>query len=172
MSAAPLGYDRLLIDVTEFSHTIRVEVRIYADNESMRRAATIYMVESAIQSDDLDSPISDVAFPEGTLGVTIMPSVEIDSQTHVVKYGDSPECIIYLSREHLQPYVISHECTHAAMGLYNAEILARDGKAKARKHMTVTNELVAYVQSELLRCIIEKLSGKCVKEHNNALHRD
>lgn len=68
-------------------------------------------------------------------------------------------CVIYLSREHLLPHIVSHECVHVAMGLYNAEILGYRHKAKACKHMTVSNELVAYVQSELFRCTMEFLDG-------------
>lgn len=67
-------------------------------------------------------------------------------------------CVIYLSREHLLPHIVSHECVHVAMGLYNAEILGYRHKAKACKHMTVSNELVAYVQSELFRCVMEFLA--------------
>lgn len=60
--------------------------------------------------------------------------------------------------EHLLPHIVSHECVHVAMGLYNAEILGYRHKAKACKHMTVSNELVAYVQSELFRCVMEFLA--------------
>lgn len=115
-------------------------------------------VESSIESNDLDRPIGDAAFENGTAGITLMQSAPIDTQTNVVKYGNSPMCVIYLSREHLLPHIVSHECVHAAMGLYNAEILGYRHKAKACKHMTVSNELVAYVQSELFRCVMEFLA--------------
>ncbi len=150
-------YQRCIIDLTEFAHKVSVEVRVYDTEETMRRAACIDLVESSIESDDLDRPIGDAAFENGTAGITLMQSALIDTQTNVVKYGDSPMCVIYLSREHLLPHIVSHECVHAAMGLYNAEILGYRHKAKACKHMTVSNELVAYVQSELFRTIIDFL---------------
>lgn len=135
-----------------------VEVRVYDTEETMRRAACIDLVESSIESDDLDRPIGDAAFENGTAGITLMQSAPIDTQTNVVKYGNSPMCVIYLSREHLLPHIVSHECVHAAMGLYNVEILGYRHKAKACKHMTVSNELVAYAQSELFRCVMEFLA--------------
>ena len=156
---ASFKYERCIIDLTEFSHKVSVEVRVYDTEETMRRAACIDLVESSIESDDLDRPIGDAAFGNGTAGITLMQSAPIDTQTNVVKYGNSPMCVIYLSREHLLPHIVSHECVHAAMGLYNAEILGYRHKAKARKHMTVSNELVAYVQSELFRCVMEFLAN-------------
>ena len=143
---ASFKYERCIIDLTEFSHKVSVEVRVY-DTE-----------ESSIESNDLDRPIGDAAFENGTAGITLMQSAPIDTQTNVVKYGNSPMCVIYLSREHLLPHIVSHECVHVAMGLYNAEILGYRHKAKACKHMTVSNELVAYVQSELFRCVMEFLA--------------
>lgn len=159
-------HQRCIIDLTEFAHKVSVEVRVYDTEETMRRAACIDSVESSIESDDLDRPIGDAAFENGTAGITLMQSATIDTQTNVVKYGNSPMCVIYLSREHLLPHIVSHECVHAAMGLYNAEILGYRHKAKACKHMTVSNELVAYVQSELFRCTMEFLDGaiKSAKE--------
>lgn len=155
---ASFKYERCIIDLTEFSHKVSVEVRVYDTEETMRRAACIDSVESSIDSNDLDRPIGDAAFENGTAGITLMQSATIDTQTNVVKYGNSPMCVIYLSREHLLPHIVSHECVHAAMGLYNAEILGYRHKAKACKHMTVSNELVAYVQSELFRCVMEFLA--------------
>lgn len=151
-------HQRCIIDLTEFAHKVSVEVRVYDTEETMRRAACIDSVESSIESDDLDRPIGDAAFENGTAGITFMQSATIDTQTNVVKYGELPMCVIYLSREHLLPHIVSHECVHAAMGLYNAEILGYRHKAKACKHMTVSNELVAYVQSELFRCVMEFLA--------------
>ena len=151
-------HQRCIIDLTEFAHKVSVEVRVYDTEETMRRAACIDSVESSIESNDLDRPIGDAAFENGTAGITLMQSATIDTQTNVVKYGNSPMCVIYLSREHLLPHIVSHECVHAAMGLYNAEILGYRHKSKACKHMTVSNELVAYVQSELFRCVMEFLA--------------
>lgn len=155
---ASFKYERCIIDLTEFSHKVSVEVRVYDTEETMRRAACIDLVESSIESNDLDRPIGDAAFENGTAGITLMQSAPIDTQTNVVKYGNSPMCVIYLSREHLLPHIVSHECVHVAMGLYNVEILGYRHKAKACKHMTVSNELVAYAQSELFRCVMEFLA--------------
>ena len=105
---ASFKYERCIIDLTEFAHKVSVEVRVYDTEETMRRAACIDLVESSIESDDLDRPIGDAAFENGTAGITLMQSAPIDTQTNVVKYGNSPMCVIYLSREHLLPHIVSH----------------------------------------------------------------
>lgn len=59
---ASFKYERCIIDLTEFSHKVSVEVRVYDTEETMRRAACIDLVESSIESNDLDRPIGDAAF--------------------------------------------------------------------------------------------------------------
>lgn len=50
---------------------------------------------------------------------------------------------------------ISRESEHHPMRFLS---FSGGHKAKACKHMTVSNELVAYVQSELFRCVMEFLA--------------
>lgn len=61
-----------------------------------------------------------------------------------------------------ETYVITRSKNNSpvdiAMGLYYAEVIIPDWKAKARKHMTAGNELLAYTQSELFRCVMEFLA--------------
>lgn len=149
-------YQRCIIDLTEFAHKVSVEIRLYENNNDMRTAATLDKVNKLSSSGNTDEPVSQAVFDQNVLGVTSMSTYRVDETTGIGKY-DNPEVTIYLSREHVEPHIVSHECTHAAMGLYYAEVLIPDWKAKARKHMTAGNELLAYTQSELFRCVMEFL---------------
>lgn len=72
-----------------------------------------------------------------------------DSPTHL---GD-----IHLSRDHLDINTLTHEVTHAAMFAYECDMLGNHSRARA--HMTMTNETIAYMIGDLMEQLAERLLG-------------
>lgn len=62
------------------------------------------------------------------------------------------QATIFFSREDLDLTVISHEATHAAAHIYGIDCY-RD-HARATAHLNISNERLAYLQSDIFRLIV------------------